>query len=178
MSQQRLHFLQGRGLKDCIEEDQTQDWDLNWNWNREKGMGGRRVASGGGRAGAEDAVQKRESQNSNSSNFNSNSRPRAHEGLISNSQMNRTGDASSPVAAGGHRPASAMALPDASSTGPHEEADPVRRTVSFTAGDKALAVARELRVGQGPVCGPARVRPEVLERIRLREAARAGSRSP
>ena len=37
---------------------------------------------------------------------------------------------------------------------------------------------RELRVGQGPVCGPARVRPEVLERIRRRDAARAGSRSP
>ena len=43
---------------------------------------------------------------------------------------------------------------------------------------KELAVARELRVGQGPVCGPARVRPEVLERVRQREAARAGSRSP
>ncbi len=43
---------------------------------------------------------------------------------------------------------------------------------------KELAVARELRVGQGPVCGPARVKPEVLERIRRREAARAGSRSP
>jgi hypothetical protein len=43
---------------------------------------------------------------------------------------------------------------------------------------KELAVARELRVGQGPVCGPARVRPEVLERVRRREAARAGSRSP
>jgi hypothetical protein len=43
---------------------------------------------------------------------------------------------------------------------------------------KELAVARELRVGQGPVCGPARVKPEVLERIRQREAARAGSKSP
>jgi hypothetical protein len=43
---------------------------------------------------------------------------------------------------------------------------------------KELAVARELRVGQGPVCGPARVKPEVLERVRLRDAARAGSRSP
>ena len=43
---------------------------------------------------------------------------------------------------------------------------------------KELAVARELRVGQGPVCGPVRVRPEVLERVRRREAARAGSRSP
>ncbi len=51
-------------------------------------------------------------------------------------------------------------------------------TASSKLSDKELAVQRELRVGQGPVCGPARVRPEVLERIRLREAARAGSRSP
>ncbi len=40
---------------------------------------------------------------------------------------------------------------------------------------KELAVERELRVGQGPVCSPAGVKPEVLERIRRREAARAGS---
>ena len=44
--------------------------------------------------------------------------------------------------------------------------------------EKELAVERELRVGAGPVCGPARVKPEVLERIRRREAARAGTRSP
>jgi hypothetical protein len=37
---------------------------------------------------------------------------------------------------------------------------------------------RELRVGQGPVCGPGRVRPEVLERIRLRDAARGRRGSP
>jgi hypothetical protein len=43
---------------------------------------------------------------------------------------------------------------------------------------KDLAVARELRVGQGPVSGPAKVKPEVLERIRQREAARAASKSP
>jgi hypothetical protein len=39
---------------------------------------------------------------------------------------------------------------------------------------KELAVERELRVGAGPVCGPRGVKPEVLERIRLRELARAG----
>jgi hypothetical protein len=41
-------------------------------------------------------------------------------------------------------------------------------------------VERELRVGAGPVCGPVRIRPEVLERIRLREEARARTvtRSP
>jgi hypothetical protein len=39
-------------------------------------------------------------------------------------------------------------------------------------------VARELRVGQGPVCGPGRVRAEVLERVRKRDAAIAALRSP
>jgi hypothetical protein len=53
-----------------------------------------------------------------------------------------------------------------------------RSAASFAWREKDLALARELRVGQGPVCGPGRVRPEVLERIRKREAARAGSRSP
>ena len=38
---------------------------------------------------------------------------------------------------------------------------------------KELAVARELRVGQGPVCGPKGVKQEVIERDRLRELARA-----
>jgi len=51
-------------------------------------------------------------------------------------------------------------------------------TTSKAYSEKELAVQRELRVGQGPVCGPARVREEILERIRLRDAARAGSRSP
>jgi hypothetical protein len=45
---------------------------------------------------------------------------------------------------------------------------------------KELALEKELRVGQGPVCGPIGIRAEVLERIRLREAARAktGTRPP
>jgi hypothetical protein len=38
---------------------------------------------------------------------------------------------------------------------------------------KELAVARELRVGQGPVCWPKGVKQEVIERDRLRELARA-----
>ena len=42
---------------------------------------------------------------------------------------------------------------------------------------KELAVACELRVGQGPVCGPRGVKPEVLERERLRELERARARA-
>ncbi len=45
---------------------------------------------------------------------------------------------------------------------------------------KEMTLQKELRVGQGPVCWPGGVRAEVLERIRLREEARAktGTRSP
>ena len=45
---------------------------------------------------------------------------------------------------------------------------------SFRERDKSFAVSRELKVGQGPQCGPVRVKPEALDRIRARE----GSRSP
>src|SRR6266403_806190 len=38
--------------------------------------------------------------------------------------------------------------------------------------DKSFVVARELVVGQGPLCGPVRVKPEALERIRRREGSR------
>ena len=44
--------------------------------------------------------------------------------------------------------------------------------------NKAELLERELRVGQGPSSlGPVRVKPEALERIRLRDAVRGGSRS-
>jgi hypothetical protein len=42
---------------------------------------------------------------------------------------------------------------------------------------RELAVEKELRVGQGPVCGPAPVKAEVIERDRRRLAAWAGSKA-
>ena len=42
---------------------------------------------------------------------------------------------------------------------------------------RELAVQRELRVGQGPVCAPGSVKKEVIERDRQRLAARAGSKT-
>jgi hypothetical protein len=44
---------------------------------------------------------------------------------------------------------------------------------SFRETEKSLAVSRELRVGLGPQCGPVRVKPEALERIRARERGRS-----
>ena len=43
---------------------------------------------------------------------------------------------------------------------------------SFREREKSLAVARELMVGQGPRCGPVRVKPEALARSRAREGSR------
>jgi hypothetical protein len=55
---------------------------------------------------------------------------------------------------------------------------PVIAPRNFSWRDKEAAVQRELRVGQGPEIGTARVRPEILERERKRQAALAGVRSP
>jgi hypothetical protein len=58
---------------------------------------------------------------------------------------------------------------------------PAPRFYSERTSARELAVQRELRVGQGPLCGPGRVKAEVLERDRLRQAvqrARAAGKSP
>jgi hypothetical protein len=39
--------------------------------------------------------------------------------------------------------------------------------------DKSSVLSRELAVGQGPQCGPIRVKPEVLDRIRARDRSRS-----
>ncbi len=59
-----------------------------------------------------------------------------------------------------------------------ERAVAARASYGFRGRDKAEILAGELLVGQGPVCGPVRVKPEALERNRRRNAARDGSRSP
>jgi hypothetical protein len=43
----------------------------------------------------------------------------------------------------------------------------------YSSRDKSAVVARELVVGRGPQCGPVRVKPEVLDRIRLRDRSRS-----
>ena len=108
--------------------------------------------------------------------LNSHSRAQAH--MDSQSQPRSISDGSSRASGAGRRPEGAADGKDMSRGEVRAGSETVRGAVSFAWRDKDLAVARELRVGQGPVCGPVRVRPEVLERVRKREAARAGSRSP
>jgi hypothetical protein len=50
-----------------------------------------------------------------------------------------------------------------------------RRTETRVMSARELALERELRVGQGPVCSPKGVKPEVIERDRLRQLAQAKS---
>jgi hypothetical protein len=98
--------------------------------------------------------------------------------MDSQSQSRSSSGGSSRASTAGRGPEGAPDGKDVSRGEVRAGSETVRGAASFAWRDKDLAVARELRVGQGPVCGPVRVRPEVLERVRRREAARAGSRSP
>jgi len=151
------------GIKEGLEGTQAQDLGLNWNLNGNWEVG-REVKPGGPgdergcladvNRGREltrtDSFDSKSNANANShSNENSDSEPKAKPPLYANT--NSSSQPNAPRYSGFN---------------------------SNSMSGKELAVWRELRVGQGPVCGPAGVKPEVLERIRRREAARAGSRSP
>lgn len=164
----RTAAARGCGLKGKVEETQGQDLDLNLDLN---GSGEREESLGGsGRGGVRDvdpdsiAVSSFESKtNSNphlqrTLNFGSNAPPdptRAAPEMLR--EMNPGGD-SLPT----------FARPAPNLPGSFENAFDNRKMSA-----KELAVARELRVGQGPVCSPKGVRQEVIERDRLRELARA-----
>jgi hypothetical protein len=169
----------GSPHKECLEEGQAQDLDLDGNlkkkWEMEpdvsRGAPGEfRVRSGNG--SAEKEINKTDLCNSSSNskapideNSTANKRAGSSVELACNSQLdpNAEGRANSNLNARTPTPVNPQT---------------VRSPASFGWREKDLALARELRLGQGPVCGPAGVRPEILERVRKREAARAGSRSP
>jgi hypothetical protein len=131
-----------------VHLEATQAQDLDWNRNG----GGERdlklTALGEVRAGSEGTI--RRSEGSQTDFLNSNSPSKASFPSQASSDLPSRASAQSP--SGGEVIARGMSAKD-------------------------LAVARELRVGQGPVCGPASVRPEVLERVRLRDLALAARRS-
>jgi hypothetical protein len=149
----------GSGLKERLEGAQAQDLGLdrnlegNWEAVRDGRRGGRgdaQVRDGG--ASREEGLSRNDFCNSNS-NSNPNQNPNSNSKQTS--LVGSNSNASAQTNARSYSPANAQAM-----------------------SAKELAVLRERRVGQGPVCGPCGVKAEVLERDRRRQAARAGSRSP
>ena len=145
----RLAAEREGSVKGGVEEGQAQDW--NWNRNMERG---RKVEAAVRGAGGGETLQRREMLSQPPFSC-ANSKPETAGTLRQDASSSTANRLARSVAAGA-----------------------VSATPEFQARDKSSLVARELLVGRGPVCGPGRVRPEILERIRAREAARKGSRSP
>jgi hypothetical protein len=143
----------GSGLKERLEGAQAQDLgldrDLKGNWDVRRD--GRR--GGPGEARVRDGGANREKELSRNDFCNSNSNPNQNQNSKPNSHLKQDSLVGSNSNAAAQANAHGMSA-------------------------KELAVLRELRVGQGPVCGPCGVKPEVIERDRRRQAARAGSRLP
>jgi hypothetical protein len=184
------------GLKVRVEENQADDLGLDWNLDEKWEMegNGKQVSAGDAQSYSRGLNQEKEflrtHLNNSSANSSTKQNSNAKPPLDSNSRSGSPGlgESQSPTMPSlsrgsreGCTESAEGALP-ALKSGHSSEVQGGNRPM-FYAGtsawrEKELAVERELRVGQGPVCGPARVKPEVLERIRRREAARAGSRSP
>jgi hypothetical protein len=163
-----------RGLKEPVEAAQAQDLGLDLNRNEEQEMEIVRNGAGDGtepdregerwneRHGRSETIQGEfwESNPRSSSNSRSNSSSRSNAPLESECA------------------ACAQATAPSNSYSQRRSPPPGRFDCAFeTRGmsAKELPVERELRVGQGPVCGPHGVNPEVIERDRLRQLARAKS---
>jgi hypothetical protein len=159
----------GGGLKGEVEEAQGQDLDLNLDLNRSREREGDLRGGGCGETRDVDpdliVVSSFESTpNSNTHlqgtlNFGANvpADPTRAAGSETPPEMNSEADSRR-----------ALSRPAASLSRGVENGFEARLMSA-----KELAVARELRVGQGPVCGPKGVKQEVIERDRLRELARA-----
>jgi hypothetical protein len=142
----------GGSLNENLERPQAQDW--NWNRNREKEGVTLKAHPEGKQYASPDRANVGETtqQQLYLPNLNSKSEiPQPQQACAPASRSSL--DQSARAAAAG-------------STNPTANSNYSR--------DRSLVVARELVVGQGPQCGPVRVKPEVLDRIRARE----GSRSP
>lgn len=149
------------GIKERLEGAQAQDLDLNWNLNGNGEVGWEEGRSGPGdaRSCQADANRGNDASKTNSCKSKSNTNANSH----LNENLNSEPDANFPSYANAN-------------SGLQASAPRFLQINPNSLSEKELAVWRELRVGQGPVCAPAGVRPEVIERDRRREAARAGSR--
>lgn len=186
------------GLKGGVEEDQAQDLELDLGLNL-KMDGERELERGGGVDRAVENSGSSANRNANPnfcSNGNSNSNAHANSNADSNANSNAlTGFNAKALTNLQSQIHSRMR----SDEPPHKEANartdagagfrftqdsrcypPANETRIAAASRmsaREIAVERELRVGAGPACGPVRIRPEVLERIRLREEAWARERA-
>jgi hypothetical protein len=199
-------------LKCGVEEDQAQDWGLNLNLDlKRNGKRELERCDGGGQIENLRGESQSESHGKNeiksapidnsqfSSNAYSNASATATSTANSLTGLKANSDAQSDAESNGRVRSELNANTRTnSSTNPsrnanfkldsggdsrfHERGHEVRSAAAYPMSAKEIALERELRVGEGPVCGPVRIRPEVLERIRLREEkwarARAGTRAP
>src|SRR5712692_719554 len=166
-------------LKGGLEAPQAQDWD----WNREVEREGERTAILGSAQEARVKAWQLTLPLSNEQTKTENLRP----GAIAAAPPAQPSARAYAVGASGSAGAPSAGPQGAARTGrgtsPSHTAlrtssSPEVLRASFAAPanhvrDKALLVARELAVGQGPVCAPGRVKRAALERIRAREAARS-----
>jgi hypothetical protein len=192
------------GLKAGVEEDQAQDWDLNLNlylkrngnWEVERNRAGTQL---GNTRMESDSHGKKEIKTA--AFYNSNAGSTANTKANENARASATSNASALTglktdseansnegenSRGGSSEinSNTSSRSDANSNF-HSNAgsrwnalgNEMRNAAGYRMTAREIAVERELRVGAGPVCGPVRIRPEVLERIRLREEAQARARA-
>jgi hypothetical protein len=147
-------------LNESLESAQAQDW--NWNQKQEK-EGGTLEARPEGFA-AEAHPEGKQCARQDRANVGEKTQQQLHfPNLNSKSEIPQPEPACTPASRSSlNQSARAAAVGSANST--------KNRNYSR---DKSFVVARELVVGQGPQCGPVRVKPEVLERIRTREVSRS-----
>jgi hypothetical protein len=162
-----------RGLNAGLEAAQAQDWNWNQkeNWKESKKGFEQKVRGEGNqqtshKRGIEIEPTQSEQLQPALPNLNSNSRkpePGPAQTEVCATHTSRCHSAAS--SRSGHEPHGAQTGVCRTGTAPEEAVNYARY--------KSLLVTRELKVGEGPSCGPAHVRPEVLERVRARNASRS-----
>jgi hypothetical protein len=146
-------------LNECLESPQAQDW--NWNKNQEKERVSLKAHPEEFDGGAHPKGKQCATQD------------RANVGGTSQQQLrfpNLNSKSENPQPEPACAPASRSSLNQTARAAAAGSANPT--ATSNYSRDKSFAVSRELVVGQGPRCGPVRVKPEVLDRIRTREGSR------
>lgn len=167
-----------RPFKRGIEEAQAEDWNLDLGKKRKVGREEGLYAAEHAAAGGEVAEPRTENSNSPHLEINLNSNATANSDANSNAESQTNPLLGSNSKIEGEQRSSHRSQLDSGRMASSVAAGSAHALPAYPVRDKSILVARELIVGRGPACGPVKVKPEALERIRAREAARNGSRSP